>query len=547
MMMIFQKINPMRLFYGVPVFVFVIAGIIACDKEMSPDRFTLTGFNGVLNLAHADTSVTFSWNPALLAWEGDREPPEVTYEIMIAKDAEFTDPDAINVVQDSTTFTIGKERLIPYQEYYARVRIVGGPTLAGTAWMNYIGADNSRTFHVLPEINYFRPIKVGEVIDVAAKLRWATDKEQVTHLVLMSDDHTSSERIALTAEQRASGTVLVEDLAPGQGYQAELYLDNQRRGRISFRTKPDVTGAGYIDLRTSSDPLELQKTLNTVPAGSSIVLKRGMTYTITETFQLDRNVTIMSAPGFGRRAHIQMSSSFDAVEGSQIDLFKFEDVEITGDMGSTYVFNLSPASIIKRIEFEACLISDHRGVVRLKDAGTKSVADYVINNSIVQNIGSYGLLNVDHANTTVNNIHLTNSTFIHSEWIVRYGNSVRNDLASMTIESSTFFQAPHNNRAFIDMQRTGSTIGSFTVRNTLFGYTGGSRTFNRTIPTSINVTNSFATSDANWDRGLIDGVVRYSGSSEQVFAAPNKADFADSDLTIIDETMSTVGDPRWRP
>src|SRR5690606_32156654 len=102
--------------------------------------------------------------------------------------------------------------------------------------------------------------------------------------------------------------------------------------------------------------------------------------------------------------------------------------------------------------------------------------------SIVQNVGSYGVLAVDHEDAILNNVHLTNSTFINVEWIARYGNGVRSDLNSMMIESATFFNAPRSNRFIIDMQRTGSTIGSFAVHNTLIGFTTGGRSFNRFVP-----------------------------------------------------------------
>src|SRR5690606_21757591 len=142
----------------------------------------------------------------------------------------------------------------------------------------------------------------------------------------------------------------------------------------------------------------------------------------------------------------------------------------------------------------------------------------------------------DNDAATVNNVHLTNSTVINAVWVGRYGNGVRSDRDAMGIEGSAFFNSPHHSKYMIDMQRTGSTIGSFLVSNTLFGYTKGSRPFNRFTPSTISVTNSFATSDANWDRGLIAGVTAHSATSEQVFAAPDKINFANSDLTIIDES-----------
>src|SRR5690606_24457908 len=433
------------------------------------------------------------------------------YEVQVSTDSTFSDADqnAFDFETDSISLFLGDQEITPLQKYFARVRTVASSGTGSSGWMSTPG------FQLKP-IDLFRPIKVWDLTQDAAILGFARHGELTTLVVEKAD---GGERQEFDVDDDNMISKLVEGLSPGQKYVAKLFRADERSlGILEFSTKKTVEAAGYVDLRGSSDPMILQNTLNTVPAGSTIALKRGMTYTITETFKLNRGVTVKSEPGFGRQAHIIMSSSFDIDASEPIDVIRFEDVEITGDIGGTYVFNLSAPSTVNKIELEACRISDQRGVMRLKDAGTKAVSDYVINNSIVQNIGGYGVLTVDNEAATVNNVHLTNSTFINAEWIARYGNGVRSDRNAMGIESSTFFNAPHNSKYMIDMQRTGSTIGSFLVSNTLFGYTKGSRPFNRFTPSTISVTNSFATSDANWDRGLIAGVTAHSATSEQVFA-----------------------------
>lgn len=531
------------------LFFLLMASIYACKKDNAPGPPTsLTQMTSGITIVHADTSLTLTWNPGLAAWEGEDIQTQVQYEVQVSGDSTFSETSrlAYSGVIDSTFLFLGEEQITPLEIYFARVR-----TLASTG-SGHSGWFTTARFHILdelPDIDLFRTIKVGQLIDQAIILNWESHRE-LTRLVVAATDGSDEHEFDLT--NAGLTTMQVEGLLPGQDYTARLFWDTRPMGMLAFTTKPSVDGAGYIDLRASSDPMVLQNTLNTVPAGSTIVLQRGMTYTITETFKLDRDVTIMSAPGFGRQAHILMSSSFDVAEGSQIDLIRFEDVEITGEMASTYVFNLSPASTIKKIEFEACLISDQRGVLRLKDAGLKAVTDYVINNSIVQNIHDYGLMAIDHVDATVNNIWLTNSTVINARWIVRYNSSVVNHLNAMTVENATFFQAPNDNRYVLDMARTGSTIGSFIARNTLFGYTAGGRSFNSRTPSSVTGANSFATSDAIWGTSATQGlaaagIVHYSATSEQVFAAPDNTNFVNSDLTIIDESLFNVGDPRWRP
>jgi hypothetical protein len=541
-MMKFQKINPLRLFYRALFLAAVVLGVSACNKETTYPPVSLTQMTSGITIVHADTSLRLTWNPGLAAWEGEGRQVTVSYEVQISTDPTFSDAsqNAFDFVTDSTWFFLGDEEITPLQNYFARVRTVSSTGTGASGWVS------TPSFQLQP-INLFRPIKVWNLTDEEVILGWARHGELTTLIVETAEGGNKKE---FDVKDQSVISKLVEGLSAGNNYVAELLRgDGRSLGVLEFTTKPSVEQAGYIDLRASSDPMILQNTLNTVPDGSVIALKRGMTYTI-EGFTLDRGVTLISEPGFGAQARIEMSSSFN-VEGT-MELIKFEDVHFTGDIGGSYVFNISRGAAINKIEFEACRMSELRGVMRLQSEGQKSVNEYVINNSIVLNIGNYGVWTVDHEAATVNNVQLTNSTFINAEWIGRYNSAVRTDLNSMLIESSTFFRAPHSNRFILDIARTGSTIGSFTASNTLFGFTTGGRSFNSRTPASVSGTNSFATSDATWGTSATQGlpaagIVRSSLSSEQVFVAPDKTNFANSNLTIIEEALFTVGDPRWRP
>ncbi|TJY67919.1 DUF4957 domain-containing protein [Sphingobacterium alkalisoli] len=544
-MMKFQKINPLRLFYRTLLFVFVIAAINACNKETVYPPVSLTQMTSGIAIAHADTSLTLTWDHGVAAWEGNSRQAMVSYAVQVSTDSTFSDvsQNVFDFETDSTSLFLGDEEITPLQKYFARVRTVSNTGTGFSEWRR------TPSFQLKP-IDLFTPIKVWKLSHEAVVLNFGRHGE-LTKMVVEKEDGTDSREFNVSNDELI--TMQLDGLTSNTGYVARLFRhDDRSLGELTFTTKPTVEEAGYIDLRGSSDPQILQNTLNTVPDGSTIALKRGMAYTITETFKLNRGVTITSEPGFGEQAQIIMSSSFDVDAPSPVELIKFEDVKITGNIGGSYVFNLSAASSINRIEFEACIISDQRGVLRMKDPGVKTISKYVVNNSIVQNIGGYGVLAVDHVDARVDNVELTNSTFINAQWIVRYNSSVVNHLNAMTIESSTFFQAPNDNRYVLDMARTGSTIGSFTANNTLFGYTGGGRSFNSRTPASVSGTSSFATSDATWGTSATQGlpaagIIRSSLSSEQVFAAPDKTNFTNSNLTIIEETLFTVGDPRWRP
>ncbi|HLS95840.1 MAG TPA: DUF4957 domain-containing protein [Sphingobacterium sp.] len=514
--------------------------IYACKEEdIRGPATSLTEMGSAITIVHADTSLVLTWEAGRAAWEGDDRKVEVAYEVQVSSDSTFTDAsqNVIDFLTDSTSIFLSDQELTPLEPYFARVRTVSSTGTGASSWM--------RTPRLqLKPINLFTPIKVWKLSHEAVVLNFGRHGE-LTKMVLEKADGTNSQEFDVSADELTA--MQLDGLSSNTDYVARLFRpDGRSLGELEFKTKPTIEEAGHIDLRGSSDPQILQNTLNTVPDGSVIALKRGMTYTMGG-LTLNRGVTLISEPGFGPQARIEMSSSFN-VEGT-MNLIKFEDVHFTGDIGGSYVFNISGEASINKIEFEACRISELRGVMRLQSAGPKSVNEYVINNSIVQNIGNYGALTVDHNDVSERDVRFTNSTFINVQWLIRYGGSVNAGLNAVLIENATLYQSPWDNRYIIDASR--GEIGGFTMRNTLIGYTTGGRSFNRVMPNSSAVSNSFATSDIRWGsnatQGMIQGVVAYGGASEQVFAAPDKTNFANSDLTIIDKTLFTVGDPRWRP
>ncbi|HLR50705.1 MAG TPA: DUF5123 domain-containing protein [Candidatus Sphingobacterium stercoripullorum] len=524
------------------MFLFLCILFIGCKKDVKYESVSLTDMASNIKITHADTSLILSWDPGLLAWEGDGVDVSLKYEVQISSDSTFSavSNDAYNALIDSAFLYLGEEQIVPLQEYFARVRAVASTGKGESRWVT------SEKFHILdelPEINLFRTIKIHQLTDQGIYLNWESNDE-LTRLIVSTEDESEIQEFDLSPAEGKEGNLLVEGLDPSQAYVARLFKESRPMGVLEFTTKESIEGKGFIDLRESSDPMILQNTLNTVAEGSTIVLNRGMTYTITETFKLDRGVTVMSYPGFGPQAHIEMSSSFDVSAPGSVELIRFEDLNITGEQGSTYVFNLSSSSDIKKIEFEGCLIEEHRGVMRMKDAGLKVVDQYVINNSIVQNIGNYNVLTVDHNDAKVNDVRLSKSSFINLMWILRFGGAVTSDLRAIDIEDVTFYNAPSDNRYVVDNMR-GTATNGLTIRNTIFGYSDGARAINRNNISQITVVNSFATQD--FGTTLVEGVTPYSANSNSVFAKPNNDIYAESDLTIIDKELFTVGDPRWRP
>lgn len=508
----------------------LVTFIYACNKDTaSGPPSSLTRLSENIEFEHRDTAVTLRWREALTAWEGENK-PDVRYEINISSDPDYEDENQTALVLeiDSPFISLNREQLVPLQEYYARVRSIAGPNEARSGWLE---SDAFMILDKVPEITVLRPVKNHEITDNVAIVRWGSDEEhEVTHYVLTEGDQEGVE-VELSTGEVAAGTKTLEGLTSNQAYTIQLFAGDREMGTASFMTKPNINDLdNVVDLRADADPAALRNTLNTVAEGSTIVLARGSAYTFPDLFALDRSVTIMSEPGFGAPARIEMASSFDIALDSDIDHIVLNDLEVRGNIESTYVMNIGNAGNVGRIVLENCLVSNHRGVIRVK-TGPVAVDEITINNSIIYGVGGFGVINMDNGGATLKDLRLTNSTVNSTEVILK---SKANG-QSITIENVTFYDAPRG--AYV-VDYNNVSIG-VTIRNSLFGSTTNAQSVRANGTPLREVSNSFATSD--FSGNLISGVSSYSKGSTQVFADPASGDF-----TLMDEELLTVGDPRWR-
>ncbi|WP_257668606.1 fibronectin type III domain-containing protein [Parapedobacter tibetensis] len=519
-------------FCRIGILALLITSIYSCKKDATHQPSSITKMVGAIEFVNLDTAITLTWRKALTGWEGENK-PAVRYEVNVSLDPTYEDQskEVLTLETDSSFVHFNEEQLVPLQVYFARVRSIAGSNEARSAWME------SAEFFILdevPEISILRTVKNHEVTDKSAILRWGTDGEhEVTHLIWKEAGELEGQEVSLAGN--TSRTITLEELTSNQAYELQLFAGERSMGTASFRTKRGINDLSMVvDLRASSgDPAALRNTLNTIPNGSTVVLARGSVYTFPDLFALNRSVTIISEPGFSAPARLEFASSLDIEEGSDIDSIVFNDLEMIGDVSSTYVLNVGNGGNIGKLVLENCLISDHRGAVRVKSSNTVLIDEITINNSIVQNIGNYGVINVDNTAATASHLRLTNSTVNNAELVLRS----RTNGQSITIENVTFYGAPRGGYIF-DYNNV-SIGGGVTIQNSLFGATSGARSFRASGTPLRGISNTFATND--YDGDLISGVSSYSKSSAQVFAAPDNGDF-----TVKDEELYTVGDPRWR-
>ncbi|MCB0629076.1 MAG: DUF5123 domain-containing protein [Saprospiraceae bacterium] len=407
-----------------------------------------------------------------------------------------------------------------------------------------------------------------DVIDVAAKVTWTRAGAPVTQVKRFADDDlqlsNSLESYDVSTEEEAAGVKIITGLDPSTTYQFAIYSGATLRGWANYTTLEagvDPMAAGVIDLSESQDSFAVINAVPTAPDGAIILLKRGMTYFLPSD-PLGKSITIRGAYGFeDRQAELFTTGNWNLIEGSNIDHIRFIDLILRGeDPGGDYVFNpsLSGVTTVREMTFDNCFINSFRGILRVR--GGVMVEDYTIQNSIVHNIGGYGIFTADtdgEGGASIANITLKNSTFSKVNTFIQS----RQNSNSIVIEDCTLNEfTTRGGRVFRYRGGDGfnNVLNGITISNTIWGHgwdEGDAGSYEvRFVAeglsgTTFNLSNNFGTANFQFSEGYelagFPGII-YSGTAADLWVDP----YDGLDFHFKDSGFSgrlTAGDPRWRP
>ncbi|PPK88754.1 uncharacterized protein DUF4957 [Neolewinella xylanilytica] len=409
----------------------------------------------------------------------------------------------------------------------------------------------------------------GDVIDTQVRLLWQQAGEPVSTVrVFARTDERLTDPLLEYAVEQDSGIYVVRALQPETEYIIGIYSGPDGeilRGYEFYTTIASaitLSNPTVIDLSNSSDA----DTLNTVIAnandGDTIVLQKGFVYNFPSD-PLDKSLTFASAYGFGSERPVMFTTgNWDIADGATIDHVRFIDIELRGeDRSGDYVFNPNKdtRTVLNNLTFENCLISTFRGIIRIRTQ--MFLGNYTINNSIVHDIGGYGILTTDTDGVgmaAVDNITLTNSTFYRVETFFQS----RQNAQSVRIDNCTFYEVGNGGGGILFRWRgeeglLSNVINGITITNSIWGpgwdqaatgATDVSGINDGLENTSFNIVNTYATSGFTFTAGSeIPGfpAISYSGTAEQLWVAPDEGNFNFADTGFAGR--NDAGDPRWRP
>ena len=409
----------------------------------------------------------------------------------------------------------------------------------------------------------------SDVIDVAAKVGWLTGVGTGAAITQVKVFAIADEALktplftyAVTSAEQVAGEKIVNGLTPATQYQLAIYSGDEVRGWEKYTTKDGiVVDANTIDLRNIvNNPDILVQTMKTAASGSTILLNGDYVYNANDgasTYKFDKSFTIKSGYSFNPAgATINCSiKEFDIAPGANIASIVFDGVTIYGIAGSAgnYVFGINPSATIGELKFLNCKINKFRGVVRTK-AGTGVLDKFTIDNCIINDINSYGILNIDVATWSFNDAVIKNSTIYQAlSFLVSKSNS-----KSVLIENCTLCEVPAKARIMFSWSTAGqdNILNGITIKNTIVGRgwdtTGGTDYAIIGIKglgaTNFITTNSYATADFKYTLvGLPIPTFpsfTYSKTISDLWIDPTKGNFNFKDPGFAG--IKDSGDPRWR-
>lgn len=438
------------------------------------------------------------------------------------------------------------------QLYQLQMRAVASDT-AKNSKISLLGAIKTPKFPsimVAPTIN--------DVTDVDIKVSWVNSGSPVTSIKILKTDSTLVREVSITATDITNRNKIISGLSSSTQYIVLLYSGTTLRGYENYTTKSPISGI-LIDLRSidlALRPNILADTLPKVPNGSTVILKKGTIYNVSAAINISKSMKLIGGPDINITSNpiinITSTNAFlGIVAGSNIDYIDFEGLTLRGTSFASssggYVFNINTNCSIGRISFESCESRIWRGFMRFQTA-TINITNIIINKTLIDQVGGYGIVTVDAATCKVDNITLSNSTVANVEKVI----VSKSNAVNVTITDNTFYQAPLAGNYLIDYNNVNVT-GLVKINNNIFSIgkantaTPPSTAVNGKRGTmTIDASNNFSTSDYTvlTASTAIPGVTALTKTSLELFTDPANGDFKIKDLLFTGK--SSAGDPRWR-
>jgi hypothetical protein len=482
----------------------------------------------------------------------------VSYTLQLSEDSTFS---SLIVDTTMTGLSFVKE-LAGETDFYARIKANATDTLKNSKF------NKTLTFRT-PAENLFQgfgtSINTGKLYSAymtdinTLTVKW-TPGANVSHLILTSADGLTRDSLAISPSEATAGVKVIPALANSNWY-IKIYNNKIQRGKTYGLVEGDVVVNSGGDL--------LAAMTNAIP-GQVILLAPGATFPIGgAAYNFSKNVKIRCASPTSRSVVCMTAGTptttanmFGVVAASTIDSLVFENIDFTGycDNSPTstkiaYLFSNKVACTVGNLKFTNCNIHNLGNTTFRISGGVNQVfTNLTFNGCVINEIGftsTYALVNTNSADF-VNNINFTNCTIYNfkGSLVLRTGQTINSiNISNCTINQAT--QDAGSARYMFDLN-TATFAGGFTIKNTIFGSSGGAlgaNGFRGTVTPTI--TGTYYTADYVDDpiplgatsTSIKSKMTSYSGASTALWNNPTTGDFTLKDTGFAGKGVA--GDLRW--
>jgi len=217
-------------------------------------------------------------------------------------------------------------------------------------------------------------------------------------------------------------------------------------------------------------------------------------------------------------------------------------------IGSEYLFYPGAGTSVGVFSIDSCSARNYKGALRFANGTYRNIQ---INNSIFRSLGNYGFITYPLVNATTATITVSNSTFYSIDQSILYLKNATN--TAVNISNCTFDNILNTTANFYYLNNT--TGHSLSISSSIFGKTNSPTTASGVFGTPSPYTVTGCISATDWGTTAataITGLTAYPGASTALFKSPstfNSTTVTSSvvgDYTLLDNTVGSVGDPRWR-
>ena len=424
-------------------------------------------------------------------------------------------------------------------KYYFRIKSCA-TNGKGSTWKYLDDTESNYSFTTKSEQIILDVVPGSKTVKVSFKAG-----KQITEAQIVKDDEVLVSQ-PVTADEVAAGELTISGL---NAKTVQLLNGENVRGKMKFTTtEPFPDGYEVINVAAGDDVKDLLS--NATSDKVVVVFPQGMEYTAlneegqTSTIKVPENIKSVFFWGAAGESKATVKFKGVSFESSSMDVVRFYNLNLQyGSNSDGYVLNQSGTFTLNSLEMEKCDVKDVRGIFRFQSIVNSTVNAIKINNCVLTNIGTYGIVNTkDQKSLTLGTVSITNST-------LNTINSVLTNTSqanfSITLDHCTIWNCVPATKPYFDLQKqTGVTVA---CTNSLIGayydFKDAAQTVKGSSLKDIDATGTVYTSDFTWNSGYEIGS-QISETSAQLWVNPAKTG---ADFTVQNSSYKNLGDPRWIP